>query len=54
MAAVKDEVALLVDYVSVKEGAETVPPRHAWIVFPRNFKGLKVYYRRGQRIVAHD
>lgn len=29
-----------------------IPPRDTWVVFPRSFGGLPVYYRRGQMAFA--
>ncbi|MDO8558308.1 MAG: hypothetical protein Q7S09_03930 [bacterium] len=29
-----------------------IPPRDQWVVFPRSFGGLPVYYRRGQMAFA--
>lgn len=29
-----------------------IPPRHAWVIFPKSFRGLPVYYKRGHRAFA--
>lgn len=57
------EEAILAEYLPVgmthdAEHNETgvdpskIPPRHAWVIFPKSFRGLPVYYKRGYQAFA--